>query len=236
MTTREYTLPWPPSINGYWRAVRMGKGCRQIISERGRVFRNAAAVAVAEAGGGAIDGRLDVRIVLHPPTRRRCDIDNYAKAILDALEHAGVYEDDGAIDRLEVVRGRVVLGGRANVRVQAEKPVGAKLTLEQCEWLMPRLAEAVGCSEGVLYETSKSRGAAGVCRKRVARLLQSIGVDGETGGEAMMCSPGAFLWRAREGRNYPPVELPSEVVSKVSAWITSSGGTPPAWMANGTAR
>ena len=39
------------------------------------------------------------------------------KALLDALGHGGVYEDDGQIDRLEIERGPVVPGGKVVVRV-----------------------------------------------------------------------------------------------------------------------
>ena len=39
------------------------------------------------------------------------------KALLDALGHGGVYEDDGQIDRLEIERGSVVPGGKVVVRI-----------------------------------------------------------------------------------------------------------------------
>ena len=39
------------------------------------------------------------------------------KALLDALEHGGVYADDGQIDRLEVERGPVTPGGSVRVVV-----------------------------------------------------------------------------------------------------------------------
>jgi crossover junction endodeoxyribonuclease RusA len=35
-----------------------------------------------------------------PPDRRRRDLDNIQKPVLDALQHAGVYEDDSQIDLL----------------------------------------------------------------------------------------------------------------------------------------
>ena len=38
----------------------------------------------------------------------RLNLDNIAKALLDALEHGGIYEDDSQIDRLEIVRASVI--------------------------------------------------------------------------------------------------------------------------------
>jgi crossover junction endodeoxyribonuclease RusA len=52
-----------------------------------------------------------------PPDRRRRDLDNLAKPTLDALEHAGVYEDDSQIDLLIIRRQDVVRGGSLQVAV-----------------------------------------------------------------------------------------------------------------------
>jgi crossover junction endodeoxyribonuclease RusA len=60
---------------------------------------------------------LCVRICIHPPDRRAFDLDNRLKALLDALAHAGVYEDDGQIDELNIQRGPIVPGGKAIVEV-----------------------------------------------------------------------------------------------------------------------
>lgn len=58
-------------------------------------------------------------IRLDPPDRRRRDLDNALKGTLDALEKAGVYNDDGQIDKLSIERGEVVKGGALVVRIQA---------------------------------------------------------------------------------------------------------------------
>ncbi len=52
-----------------------------------------------------------------PPDRRRRDLDNLLKSVLDALEHAGVYADDSQIDLLVTKRREVVPNGRLLVRV-----------------------------------------------------------------------------------------------------------------------
>ena len=107
------TLPFPPSVNTYWRNI--GRG-RTIISKRGREYRDEVVGYVANLPRLAIlADRLHVAITLHAPDKRRRDVDNYLKAPLDALTHAGVWADDSQIDRLSVQRGDNHPGGRAVV-------------------------------------------------------------------------------------------------------------------------
>ena len=123
--TVHLTLPWPPSVNRYWRSVPMGRGrgVRVLISREGRAFHTD---AVARLAGlhrrGPLRGRLDVRIELCAPTRRALDIDNRLKALLDAMQQAGVYRDDGQIDRLLVERGPVTRGGLVRVAISELNP------------------------------------------------------------------------------------------------------------------
>ena len=58
-----------------------------------------------------------VVVSLFQPTKRKCDIDNYMKALLDALQHAGCYDDDEQIDELHIVRMGVFKGGECRVVV-----------------------------------------------------------------------------------------------------------------------
>ncbi len=99
-------LPVPPSMNNYWKP-RIGGGVR--ISDAGKRFRTNVAVCLLEQGGYrfGLKDRVAVAIVFHPPDRRRRDLDNILKALLDALEHAEVYRDDSQIDDLLVKRGEV---------------------------------------------------------------------------------------------------------------------------------
>jgi crossover junction endodeoxyribonuclease RusA len=104
-------LRWPPSVNGYWRSVRRGNGVAQIISEDGRAFRSSVALTFQLAGAKVkFHGPVAVEIVLHRADRRRFDVDNYAKAILDGLTHAGVWRDDSQVDELTIRRGAKVEG------------------------------------------------------------------------------------------------------------------------------
>ena len=107
-------LPFPPSVNTYWRSI--GRG-RVIISQAGRKYRQAVVDTVrpqtqAAGGGRRTPPRLGMILDAFPPDRRRRDLDNMLKAPLDALTYAGVYEDDSQIDVLTMRRRAVVPGGR----------------------------------------------------------------------------------------------------------------------------
>jgi crossover junction endodeoxyribonuclease RusA len=109
------TLPWPPTLNTYWRHV----GPRVLISAAGRAYRKAVgdAVLMSVRGARPLTDRLSVRIEAQPPDRRVRDLDNLLKAPADALTHAGLWEDDGQIDELTIVRLSPTPGGLLRVVV-----------------------------------------------------------------------------------------------------------------------
>ena len=93
-------IPYPPSVNRYWRT----HNGRMLISREGRQYRQDVQATLCYSPREPFIDRLDVEIEIHPPDHRRRDIDNVLKAILDSLQHAGVYEDDSQIDKLTVER------------------------------------------------------------------------------------------------------------------------------------
>ena len=107
------TTPYPPSVNHMWVRNRNG-GVR--VSAEGIKFR-AQVVAATFPHKRAMTGRLCVSVRLYAPDKRRRDLDNSMKALLDALAHALVYVDDSQIDRLVVERGPV---DRKNPRAEVE--------------------------------------------------------------------------------------------------------------------
>ncbi|MBX3363996.1 MAG: RusA family crossover junction endodeoxyribonuclease [Phycisphaeraceae bacterium] len=109
-------LPWPPSVNRYWRSIPLRRGYRVVLSREGRAYRRDVCARLA-AHRWSLAGRLHVRVTLCAPTRRPIDLDNRLKGLLDAMQHAGVYDDDGQIDRIEVERGEVIEGGSALVEI-----------------------------------------------------------------------------------------------------------------------
>lgn len=106
-------LPWPPSLNHYYRRV----GNRTLISKPGRQYRHAVVGQLRPHFGEPLRGRLQVTMYAHPPDRRRRDLDNVQKALLDALQHAGVYADDSQIDSLSITRCNPVPDGRMLVNI-----------------------------------------------------------------------------------------------------------------------
>jgi len=105
-------LPWPPSINNYWRNV---KG-RVLISKAGRQYRTD--VIKLCRGRMTDDAKLYVSIEAFPPDKRRRDLDNIPKALLDALEKGGIYKDDSLIDHLEIIRMEPVNLGKVIVTIE----------------------------------------------------------------------------------------------------------------------
>ncbi len=110
----EVELPYPPSINHYWRRV----GRHTLISRTGRAFRAEVVAILAQRRVRMLDGALEIEIELHPPDRRRRDVDNALKSLLDALQHGGAYADDSQIVRLEVTKREPMNGGRTLVRIR----------------------------------------------------------------------------------------------------------------------
>ena len=110
-------LPFPPSINHLWRRF----GNRTLLSKHGRTYR--ARVCALLQGIKPLAGNLSVMIDMYPPDRRRRDVDNIQKALLDALMHGGAYHDDSQISKLSIERREVFPGGKVCVQIVQYNPV-----------------------------------------------------------------------------------------------------------------
>lgn len=115
MSEYEFTLPWPPSVNGYWRSF----GGRQIISKRGREYVKSVNDAMSELGlcGELLTQPLSVSIELNPPTLRRYDIDNFTKGVFDALSKCEFWVDDEQVVSLSIKKGVKTPPGNVVVQV-----------------------------------------------------------------------------------------------------------------------
>ncbi len=115
MKTVNLTLNFPPTVNSYY--VRSKRGV--FISKKGRLFRGNVAEECHEQSAYALglSCALKVDVILYPPDRRTRDLDNYMKALLDALTLAKVWEDDSLVDNLNIHRGSIVKGGKCAVRI-----------------------------------------------------------------------------------------------------------------------
>ena len=111
---QQFTLPMPPSINSYYRSI--GRG-RVVISEDGRKYRKAVKDALLVQRVKFVSGRIGLELELCFATNARNDLDNRLKALQDAPQKAGLFEDDSQIDLLIVRRGPVTKGGLVNVNI-----------------------------------------------------------------------------------------------------------------------
>jgi crossover junction endodeoxyribonuclease RusA len=91
-------IPYPPSVNGIWRG---GKGGRHYLSAKYKTWREAAGLMVnAQAKGKRIAGPFSIEIQARRPDKRKRDIDNLIKPLLDLMANMGVIDDDSECQRV----------------------------------------------------------------------------------------------------------------------------------------
>jgi len=118
MEALTFEMPYPPSVNNAWRMVRVGNRCRMVQSREGRAYRIRACAQLASVGRPMLACPMRVVVTLHPPDRRKKrDVDNTLKALLDALQHGGVICDDSQVQDLRVLKTDPVKGGSATVEI-----------------------------------------------------------------------------------------------------------------------
>ncbi|MBQ4315548.1 MAG: RusA family crossover junction endodeoxyribonuclease [Lentisphaeria bacterium] len=91
-------LPFPPSVNHYYRHV----GPRVLISREGRNYRERVASLIKAEKLNKLGGDVELRVQLYPPDRRRRDVDNVLKVLLDTFTIGGLYNDDSQVKRLAI--------------------------------------------------------------------------------------------------------------------------------------
>jgi len=108
-------LPYPPSMNTYWRNFRGNT----VLSNAGREYKKTVWACVHEQKIPKFgDKRIEVTMWLYPRSKVVTDLDNRLKAVLDGLEDAGVYDNDGQIDILMIQRGQIRKGGGVDVMIE----------------------------------------------------------------------------------------------------------------------
>jgi crossover junction endodeoxyribonuclease RusA len=109
----ELILPWPPSLNTYWRTFQG----RMILSEKGRNYRQAVMEQCLLQRFDTVTGPIKMEIVAFRPDNRKRDLDNLLKAALDGMAKAMVYEDDAQIRDLRI-RWADSMGGMLKVNIE----------------------------------------------------------------------------------------------------------------------
>ena len=104
------SLPWPPTVNSYLKPFKS----RLIKTKKHREYHANCYAIVSKFL--PFDGELHVELLLSPPDKRRRDIDNYNKAVLDVMK-GHLYHDDSQIKRLDIFMCDKVEGGMVWVSV-----------------------------------------------------------------------------------------------------------------------
>lgn len=106
------TLPWPPSVNAYWRIFRN----RILLSREARDFKANAASVAKRAALTPRAGPVVVTVWAFRP-RRIGDLDNTLKATLDSLRGV-VFVDDSQVVELHAFRRDDKENPRVEVQVE----------------------------------------------------------------------------------------------------------------------
>lgn len=115
-------LPYPPTVNTLWRRV----GNKTLLSAEGRAYHERVAVIVRQADLRAVPPTPhEVEVIAYVPDRRKRDVDNILKAILDPLYRA-IGLDDSVVTRLTVEkRWPAMFGASVSVTIRAVLAHGA---------------------------------------------------------------------------------------------------------------
>lgn len=106
MTVQRLWLPFPPTVNNLFsqaqmRSKKTGKMVtRRFPSKSYKAWQKQALVLIKVARLAPYAGPVAIRITLTPPSSARRDVDNYSKAILDALVEMRVLADDSQVQKL----------------------------------------------------------------------------------------------------------------------------------------
>lgn len=110
----ELTLPYPVgiSVNHCWKRGRWGT----YLDPRVKAYRNQV-ISICEHAFKFGKMRLSVHMQCYFPDKRRRDLDNILKVVLDSLARAGLFDDDSQIIDLRICYAGMVSGGRLDVKV-----------------------------------------------------------------------------------------------------------------------
>ena len=116
-------LPFPVTANKYWmiagRRLIKTKVARAYIREVTLYWLN-----VKQLGAQAFgeDETLAMAIAIHYPVRKGpdCDVDNLLKVLIDAMETAGIFQNDNQIRFIQISReeakDKTIGGVRVNIK------------------------------------------------------------------------------------------------------------------------
>lgn len=121
-------LPFPPSVNHYYKTVRTRHSIMIYINARGVEYRKqikGIVVANKIKNEHAFDipyfrnERVRAEFYVYPPDKRIRDLDNLGKVLADSLQDALIYSNDNQIDQLYFERLYAVKGGKVTAIIKA---------------------------------------------------------------------------------------------------------------------
>lgn len=107
-------LPVPPSVNRCWRNVR---GVGRVRTAHYRAWLDEAGWTLRAQRPPRIDGDVSVSIRAGRPRRRR-DLDNTIKPLLDLLVSCGVIVDDSRVTALAAAWDAAIAEGQVSITIR----------------------------------------------------------------------------------------------------------------------
>jgi len=104
-------LPFPPSVNSIIRCIKS----RRIKTPLHTDYMEEAVRVIRKQPHRLISGLVSLSLALGRPDKRKRDLDNHAKAVLDALVVSCVLADDSQVQRLEMWWDTDVVGARVEI-------------------------------------------------------------------------------------------------------------------------
>ena len=112
----QFTMPVPPSVNGYLKHDKRGV---TRLSDKAREYKMDAYQAIGRyVPSEPSTKRLALELIIHFGSKAidaKRDLDNCQKLILDALEYARFFNNDQQFDEILCKRGEVIKGGLIEV-------------------------------------------------------------------------------------------------------------------------
>ena len=120
----ELVLPYPPSVNHFKKVgcltrTKSGKLYQARVNSPEttayyyRVWHYIRSRGLKSFGSATIS----VEVLVHPPDKRKRDLDGILKVLLDSLQRGGLFDDDAQVARLLVTRCGTMEDGQIIVEV-----------------------------------------------------------------------------------------------------------------------
>lgn len=110
-------VPWPPSANNNWRIARG----RMVLTPSTINYKKHVSQQAYTWPRVTFDREIDINILAYPPIgKRKMDIDNILKVLLDSLQGTHLFDDDNKINKITIERKESVRGGKLEINLQGE--------------------------------------------------------------------------------------------------------------------